>query len=80
MGLSLVQYVYDQCKCFDPLLMDASRVTDYGNLPFCPILRSDLRRQCASDATTNFGKEKGVNALKLLNKGIIVDPSVLTKR
>ena len=28
----------------------------------------------------NFGKEKGVNALKLLSKGIIVDLSVLTKR
>ena len=28
----------------------------------------------------NFGKDKGVNALKWLSKGIIVDLSVLTKR
>ena len=57
----LVQYVYEQCDCFDPLLMDASRVTDYGNLSFCPILRGDSRRQCASNATTNFGTDDGVD-------------------
>ena len=56
----LVQYVFEQCECFDPLLMDASRVTDYENTPFCPILRSDSRRQCANDATQGQLISKGL--------------------
>ena len=57
----LVQHVLEQCGCFDPLLMDASRETDYQNFTFCPILRSDTRRKCASEATKGFGKEKDCN-------------------
>ena len=49
------------CGCHDPLLMDASIETDYQNKTFCPILRSDSKRKCASEATANFGKDGSVD-------------------
>ena len=56
----LVQYVLDECCCLDPLLMDAKyEETDFQNVTFCPIMRNETSRQCASNATTNFGINGG---------------------
>ena len=57
----LVHYVNEKCDCFDPLLMDASIETDFQNKTFCPILRSDSRRKCASFATINFGTDNSTD-------------------
>lgn len=53
-SLCMMLFVYENCACMDPLLIETKLYGDPLPGPFCPISKAALMRKCADDAMMEY--------------------------